>query len=149
MNRTNLTNSIQLPQLVVVGAQSTGKSSVLESIIGREFLPRGQGIVTRCPIVLQLNNTPKGTEEYVEFLSKKGQKFKDWAVVRSEIELQQQAIAGPKKQISSSPITVKIFSPNVVNLTLVDLPGLTKVIFNLSQFELKYFYVRFLLKISH
>ena len=49
-------NSIELPQIVVVGAQSTGKSSVLESIVGRDFLPRGSGIVTRCPLVLQLRN---------------------------------------------------------------------------------------------
>ena len=47
-------NSIELPQIVVVGAQSSGKSSVLESIVGRDFLPRGSGIVTRCPLVLNL-----------------------------------------------------------------------------------------------
>lgn len=50
----NVGNSIQLPQIVVVGSQSTGKSSVLESIVGRDFLPRGSGIVTRCPLVLSL-----------------------------------------------------------------------------------------------
>lgn len=53
-NAINARTSIELPQIVVVGAQSTGKSSVLESIVGRDFLPRGQGIVTRCPLVLQL-----------------------------------------------------------------------------------------------
>ena len=45
---------IDLPQIVVVGAQSSGKSSVLENIVGRSFLPRGSGIVTRRPLVLQL-----------------------------------------------------------------------------------------------
>lgn len=49
-------NQIELPQLVVVGSQSSGKSSVLESIVGRDFLPRGSGIVTRCPLVLSLRN---------------------------------------------------------------------------------------------
>jgi dynamin family protein len=43
-----------LPQIVVVGAQSSGKSSVLEAIVGRDFLPRGTGIVTRRPLILQL-----------------------------------------------------------------------------------------------
>jgi len=33
-----------------------GKSSVLENIVGRDFLPRGTGIVTRRPLVLQLIN---------------------------------------------------------------------------------------------
>jgi dynamin 1-like protein len=45
---------INLPQIVVVGSQSSGKSSVLESIVGRDFLPRGSGIVTRRPLLLQL-----------------------------------------------------------------------------------------------
>jgi len=45
---------ISLPQIVVVGSQSTGKSSVLENIVGRDFLPRGSDIVTRRPLVLQL-----------------------------------------------------------------------------------------------
>lgn len=51
-NAINVRNQIELPQIVVVGSQSTGKSSVLESIVGRDFLPRGSGIVTRCPLVL-------------------------------------------------------------------------------------------------
>ncbi len=38
--------------------QSSGKSSVLESLVGRDFLPRGSGIVTRRPLVLQLANVP-------------------------------------------------------------------------------------------
>lgn len=48
---------IDLPQIVVIGSQSSGKSSVLENIVGRDFLPRGTGIVTRRPLVLQLYNT--------------------------------------------------------------------------------------------
>lgn len=51
-NAIDAKNTIELPQIVVVGAQSTGKSSVLESIVGKDFLPRGNGIVTRCPLVL-------------------------------------------------------------------------------------------------
>ena len=53
-NAIDAKNTVELPQLVVVGGQSTGKSSVLESIVGKDFLPRGSGIVTRCPLVLQL-----------------------------------------------------------------------------------------------
>ena len=39
-----------LPQIAVVGGQSAGKSSVLESFVGMDFLPRGSGIVTRRPL---------------------------------------------------------------------------------------------------
>jgi len=70
---------VDLPQIVVVGAQSAGKSSVLENIVGRDFLPRGSGIVTRRPLVLQLIQIPKAglgdaNEEWGEFLHKPGEK---------------------------------------------------------------------------
>lgn len=44
-------NPVDLPQIAVIGSQSSGKSSVLENIVGRDFLPRGTGIVTRRPLV--------------------------------------------------------------------------------------------------
>ena len=48
--------ALDLPQIAVIGIQSSGKSSVLESFVGHDFLPRGSGIVTRRPLVLQLIN---------------------------------------------------------------------------------------------
>ncbi|KAJ3062339.1 vacuolar protein sorting-associated protein 1, partial [Rhizoclosmatium hyalinum] len=56
-------NPIDLPQIVVIGSQSSGKSSVLENIVGKDFLPRGAGIVTRRPLVLQLINRPNSKGE--------------------------------------------------------------------------------------
>ena len=56
---SGLSVSIDLPQIAVVGGQSSGKSSVLENFVGRDFLPRGSGIVTRRPLILQLMNTQK------------------------------------------------------------------------------------------
>ncbi|KAL8137981.1 hypothetical protein V2J09_003982 [Rumex salicifolius] len=115
-----------LPTVAVVGGQSSGKSSVLESVVGRDFLPRGSGIVTRRPLVLQLHKTEGGTE-YAEFLHNTRKKFTDFAAVRREIEEETDRITGKSKQISNIPIHLSIYSPNVVNLTLIDLPGLTKV----------------------
>ncbi len=51
--------SIRLPAIVAVGSQSSGKSSVLENIVGRDFLPRGAGIVTRRPVLMYLHNVPR------------------------------------------------------------------------------------------
>ncbi|CAI0447618.1 unnamed protein product [Linum tenue] len=116
-----------LPSVAVVGGQSSGKSSVLESIVGRDFLPRGSGIVTRRPLVLQLHKTEEGAEEYAEFLHLPNRKFSDFAVVRKEIQDETDRVTGKSKQISPVPIHLSIYSPNVVNLTLIDLPGLTKV----------------------
>ena len=54
------TAPIDLPQIAVLGGQSSGKSSVLENIVGKSFLPRGSGIVTRRPLILQLFHEPSG-----------------------------------------------------------------------------------------
>ncbi|KAK0633561.1 Dynamin central region-domain-containing protein [Immersiella caudata] len=137
-------DSLDLPQIVVVGSQSAGKSSVLENIVGRDFLPRGSGIVTRRPLILQLINVPDddiedssrvgyrnpteaGRNEWAEFHHIPNRRFNDFGDVKREIENETGRIAGNNKGISRQPINLKIFSPNVLNLTLVDLPGLTKV----------------------
>ncbi|XP_039745195.1 dynamin isoform X6 [Pararge aegeria] len=116
--------SLDLPQIAVVGGQSAGKSSVLENFVGRDFLPRGSGIVTRRPLILQLIN---GNAEWAEFLHCKGKKFTDFHEVRAEIEAETDRITGSNKGISPVPINLRVYSPNVLNLTLIDLPGLTKV----------------------
>ncbi|KAI9669051.1 MAG: Dynamin- GTPase protein [Alyxoria varia] len=141
-------DSLDLPQIVVVGSQSSGKSSVLENIVGRDFLPRGSGIVTRRPLILQLINIPSerddkpendevhvphtpasvsGQDEWAEFNHFPGRKFSDFRDVKREIESETARIAGSNKGINRQPINLKIYSPHVLSLTLVDLPGLTKV----------------------
>ncbi|PPQ68384.1 hypothetical protein CVT25_007922 [Psilocybe cyanescens] len=130
---SNLGGELDMPQLVVVGSQSSGKSSVLETIVGRDFLPRGQGIVTRRPLVLQLINTPEPTEtsspayrEWGQFLHI-DKKFTDFGEIRKEIEQETFRVAGQNKGVSKLPISLRIYSPDVLDLTLVDLPGLTKI----------------------
>ncbi|KNC97356.1 dynamin-like GTPase VPS1 [Spizellomyces punctatus DAOM BR117] len=155
-------NPIDLPQITVIGSQSSGKSSVLENIVGRDFLPRGTGIVTRRPLVLQLINRPnsKGevggvaaaefhgnapvvsspngastpprgsnveADEWGEFLHIPGKKFTNFDEIRDEIVKETEAKTGKNAGISPEPINLRIYSPNVLTLTLVDLPGLTKV----------------------
>lgn len=161
-------------------------------LVGRDFLPRGTGIVTRRPLILQLVNIPSNAatskqsassaslsgydsisassfeigagglstydhpstavtstspvnnihpiaphtragpsggqfEEWGEFLHIPGQRFYDFNQIRREIEQETARIAGNNKGINRLPINLKIFSPHVLNLTLVDLPGLTKI----------------------
>lgn len=95
------------------------------SIVGRDFLPRGAGIVTRRPLVLQLIHSPNDAE-HGQFLHL-DKRFTDFAEIRKEIEAETFRVAGQNKGISKLPIHLRIFSPNVLDLTLVDLPGLTKV----------------------
>ncbi|XP_026680641.1 dynamin-1-like protein [Diaphorina citri] len=196
------TDAIQLPQIVVVGTQSSGKSSVIESLVGKSFLPRGIGIVTRRPLILQLYYCPKDDREkrtaaagtmdldawgqflhtkdkvfrdfddirreiedeterlagknkgicsepiilkiysttakedacgtmdldaWGQFLHTKDKVFRDFDDIRREIEDETERLAGKNKGICSEPIILKIYSTSVLNLTLVDLPGITKV----------------------
>ncbi|XP_015265931.1 PREDICTED: dynamin-2 [Gekko japonicus] len=115
---------LDLPQIAVVGGQSAGKSSVLENFVGRDFLPRGSGIVTRRPLILQLIFSKT---EYAEFLHCKSKKFTDFDEVRQEIEAETDRATGTNKGISPIPINLRVYSPHVLNLTLIDLPGITKV----------------------
>ncbi|KAA8584545.1 hypothetical protein FQN60_008330, partial [Etheostoma spectabile] len=99
-------------------------SSICLLVLMLDFLPRGSGIVTRRPLVLQLINSPT---EHAEFLHCKGKRFTDFDEVRQEIEAETDRITGANKGISPVPINLRVYSPNVLNLTLVDLPGMTKV----------------------
>jgi len=185
--------NLDLPQIVVIGGQSSGKSSVLEAVVGRSFLPRGTGIVTRRPLVLQLFNTSSSlddddddddhdeldykneendddddddnerkvehhrspsakkllrrgkrqttpsigtssieqqpTQEWGEFLHQPGKRYYDFNQIRDEIVRDTHRSCGgnASKGVSPTPIHLKIYSPNVLSLTMVDLPGLTKV----------------------
>ena len=123
---SQLKYKINLPQIICIGAQSSGKSSIIESIIGKDFLPKGSGIVTRRPLILQLINQKEG-EDYCEFFLKPNEKIKDFSKVTKEIISQTEKIAGKEKLISDKPIIMKIFSSKLIDLTLVDLPGLVKV----------------------
>ncbi|KAM8874777.1 dynamin 3a isoform 6-T6 [Spinachia spinachia] len=124
LSRASRSCCLHVPQIAVVGGQSAGKSSVLESFVGRDFLPRGPGLVTRRPLILQLL---VGDEEYGEFSHCEGKKFTDFDDVHDEIEAETRRLTGSNKGICAVPISLRIHSPHVVNLTLVDLPGITKV----------------------
>ncbi|KAF0992236.1 hypothetical protein HZS_2939 [Henneguya salminicola] len=126
LHRTNIHIEIDLPQIVVVGEQSSGKSSVLESIVGREFLPKGNGIVTRRPIKNNGTGT-NSTPEFGIFSHIQGKKFENFNDIEAEINNSTNFLLGNTQNISRDPIFLKIFSPRVVNLTLIDLPGLTKI----------------------
>ena len=118
---------LNLPQIVVIGSQSAGKSSVLESLVGRDFLPRGSGVVTRRPLILQLVHTQGDGADWAQFMHKPAVRFTDFGQVRQEIVAETERVTGRNKGISRLPINLKVFSKNVVDLTLVDLPGITRV----------------------
>ena len=112
--------------------------------------------MTRRPLILQLINLPSerddaedgdevhvphtpasvaGQQEWGEFLHIPGRRFYDFAEIKREIEAETSRIAGNNKGINRQPINLKVYSPHVLSLTLVDLPGLTKVCHNVAFSE--------------
>lgn len=129
-------NTLTLPSIVVIGSQSSGKSSVLEAIVGHEFLPKGSNMVTRRPIELTLVNTPNGESEYGEFPSLKLGKITDFSQVQRT--LTDLNLAVPDSDcVSDDPIQLRICSPNVPDLSLIDLPGYIQVASHDQPPELK------------
>ncbi|CAJ0958070.1 unnamed protein product, partial [Mesorhabditis belari] len=124
LNKAGSSESFELPRIAVVGGQSSGKSSVLESLVGRDFLPRGNGIVTRVPLILKLI---QDQTEFARFQHKEDKIFTDFDQVRKEIDDETMRITNGSKNISSTPITLEVHSPHVLNLTLIDLPGIIKI----------------------
>ncbi|KAK8172067.1 protein MGM1, mitochondrial precursor [Phyllosticta citrichinensis] len=120
-------DQLNLPSIVVIGSQSSGKSSVLEAIVGHEFLPKGSNMVTRRPIELTLVNTPDARAEYGEFPALGLGKITDFSQIQRT--LTDLNLAVPKEQcVTDEPIQLRIYSPNVPDLSLIDLPGYIQVV---------------------
>ena len=117
---------IKLPRICSLGTQSSGKSSVLESIVGLDFLPRGDGVVTRRPLELRLCHINSG-EPWAIFEERKGTKFTDFVKVRETIEALTDEVCKTNKNIIDKPIVLNVYSQTCPDLTLVDLPGVTRV----------------------
>jgi len=113
----------------VLGSQSAGKSSVLESIVGLDFLPRGTGVVTRRPLELRLTHLQGNNQQpWAQFPEEaRGQKFTDFTEVRRQIELLTDKVCGANRGIIDKPLVLQVFSPTCPDLTLVDLPGITRI----------------------
>ncbi|URE24393.1 Dynamin central region [Musa troglodytarum] len=117
---------IELPTIVVVGDQSSGKSSVLESIAGIS-LPRGQGICTRVPLIMRLQNDPSAQEPHLQLEYQGKVVTTSESAVPHAINAATDEIAGTSKGISDVPITLIVKKKGVPDLTMVDLPGITRV----------------------
>ncbi|KAH0547588.1 hypothetical protein FGG08_000313 [Glutinoglossum americanum] len=129
-------DALTLPSIVVIGSQSSGKSSVLEAIVGHEFLPKGTNMVTRRPIELTLVNTPDKNIEYGEFPGLGLGKIMDFSQIQKTLTDLNLAVPAADC-VSDDPIRLHIHSPNVPDLSLIDLPGYIQVVGQDQPVELK------------
>ncbi|TDL25567.1 hypothetical protein BD410DRAFT_717362 [Rickenella mellea] len=123
-------DTLKLPSIVVIGSQSSGKSSVLEAIVGHEFLPKGTNMVTRRPIELTLVHTPASgsndPQEYGEFPALGLGKISNFEQIQRTLTDLNLAVPA-SDAVSNDPIDLRIYSPNVPDLTLIDLPGYIQI----------------------
>ena len=117
--QANIEFDIKLPRIVAVGAQASGKSSVLELIVGKEILPHGSEVITKAPIILELE---KSDEEYAILKHKPGKVYTNYIELKEEIKTSLMT-----QGISNEPVQIKLYSPQVLDITLIDLPGITRV----------------------
>ncbi|KAK9821893.1 hypothetical protein WJX74_010521 [Apatococcus lobatus] len=119
--------NIDLPAIVVIGDQSSGKSSLLESISG-VALPRGGEIVTRCPLQLALRPGREGA--VIQYKKADGEKRTASLKLEDVADAVSQAtdyLSGAKQGISHDVISLQVTRPDAPILTLVDLPGITRM----------------------
>uniref|UniRef100_A0A3B3D5Y9 Interferon-induced GTP-binding protein Mx n=1 Tax=Oryzias melastigma TaxID=30732 RepID=A0A3B3D5Y9_ORYME len=118
---------LALPAIAVIGDQSSGKSSVLEALSG-VALPRGSGIVTRCPLELKMKRKKEGEDWYGKIsYQDREEELDDPTTVEKKIREAQDDMAGVGLGISDELISLEIASPDVPDLTLIDLPGIARV----------------------
>ena len=136
LQRIGQSSTLSLPSIVVIGSQSSGKSSVLEVLVGHEFLPKGSNMVTRRPIELTLVNTPDSMAEYGEFPDLGLRRITDFTMIQKT--LTELNLAVPEAEcVSDDPIHLTIYSPHVPDLSLIDLPGYIQVVSQNQPLELK------------
>lgn len=122
------------PQILCVGTQTSGKSSLINNIIGRDLLPTGDNMVTRTPLNVSLENGPDDRIQlYYIDNGKKIISFMDKfstvniETLKSKIVDATNIITGGNYLISKSILYLEVISPYVDDLVIIDLPGLISI----------------------
>ncbi|OJD20567.1 hypothetical protein ACJ73_08097 [Blastomyces percursus] len=136
LRRAGLSSVLQLPQIVVCGDQSSGKSSVLEALTEIPF-PRKENLCTRfateiimrreaeSSIQCKINPDNERPEEEQLRLRTFGRSINDFAELPSLMDVVTEEMGlNERKAFCKDVLSIEICGPNRPQLTIVDLPGL-------------------------
>ncbi len=132
LRKIGVQQCVPIPQIAVMGDQSSGKSSVLEAISGIAF-PRSAGLCTRCPTQVSMTHgdawsasVRAGSGSGKEHKLRAGEEY----LIANLIEELTAELAGSKSDggfsTGDDQIEIKLVSPSVPDLTIIDLPGIVR-----------------------
>ncbi|CAH0057467.1 unnamed protein product [Clonostachys solani] len=137
LRSSGIDHYVSLPQIIVCGDQSSGKSSVLEAISGVPF-PIKSTICTRFPIELVLRNAPvealevriiphqsrsESDQQNLLSFNKTLESFSDLPELINSAK-SAMTVLTPGMSFSRDILRIEIHGPDGPHLTMVDLPGL-------------------------
>ena len=139
---------IEVPKIIAIGDQSSGKSSLLDSISGI-YLPKGNGRVTLCPIQIQMRKKDKYNQSNYAIVKIQNDKdsYKQCSLdeLENNVKLCQEKIKKiceeKKKKIIDKEIQIRVYNNDSPELTLTDLPGL---IYNDAENDIKKLYEKYM-----
>mmetsp|Transcript_18382 Transcript_18382/g.44294 ORF Transcript_18382/g.44294 Transcript_18382/m.44294 type:complete len:737 (-) Transcript_18382:271-2481(-) len=117
------TVNFQIPEFIIVGGQSTGKSRLIETLAGEQFNFICGSLGSRRPTRLEFRNDPKLADARWYVLEEG--KFKPYSQAQV-MEILKNSHESLGMSVSTEEVTVKLESPTCIDMQVVDLPGFRK-----------------------
>ncbi|KAI3466105.1 hypothetical protein Pfo_022768 [Paulownia fortunei] len=119
---------LPIPEIVAIGGQSDGKSSLLEALLGFRFNVREVEMGTRRPLILQMVHDPTAIEPRCRFQEEDSEEYGSpivsSAAIADTIKMRTEALLRKKRTaVSSKPIVMRAEYAHCPNLTIIDTPG--------------------------